>query len=121
MMKIEMENLQVRQTDQVWYHHRLQVSSLAVDLQWCYCPLLVKLTKKRFLVSDNTDSHEKRKTPAKGRSFTSIQMVHTHTPPQWGGKLRAGHEPLLVQFDKKRIPGFKHSGSLEKRNDIGNM
>ena len=33
------EKSQVRQTDQVWYHHQLQVSSLAVDLQWCYCPL----------------------------------------------------------------------------------
>ena len=33
------KKVQVRQTDQVWYHHRLQVSSLAVDLQWCYCPL----------------------------------------------------------------------------------
>ena len=40
MMKKRNGNLQVRQTDQVWYHHRLQVSSLAVDLQWCYCPLL---------------------------------------------------------------------------------
>ena len=31
--------LQVRQTDQVWYRHQLQVSSLAGDLQWCSCPL----------------------------------------------------------------------------------
>ena len=32
--------LQVRQTDQVWLHRQLQVSSLAGDLQWRSCPLL---------------------------------------------------------------------------------
>ena len=35
--------------------------------------------EEKILVSDNTDSHEKRKAPATGRGFTSIQMVHTHT------------------------------------------
>ena len=35
--------LQVRQTDQVWFHRQLQVSSLAGDLQWRSCPLLNKL------------------------------------------------------------------------------
>ena len=38
--EIAQVKLQVRQTDQVWYHHQLQVSSLAGDLQWCSCPLL---------------------------------------------------------------------------------
>ena len=32
---------QVRQTDQVWFHCQLQASSLAGDLQWHSCPLLV--------------------------------------------------------------------------------
>ena len=34
------DQVQVCHTDQAWYHHRLQVSSLALDLQWCYCPLI---------------------------------------------------------------------------------
>ena len=45
--------------------------------------------EEKILVSDKTDSHEKRKAPATGRGFTSIQMVHTHTPPQWGIFLRS--------------------------------
>ena len=43
--ELTLVKLQVRRTDQVWYHHQLQVSSLAGDLQWCSCPLL-KIQKK---------------------------------------------------------------------------
>ena len=39
--------LQVRQIDQVWYQHQLQVSSLAGDLQWCSCPLLSTEVKSK--------------------------------------------------------------------------
>ena len=50
LYEMEMVLMQVRQTDQVWYHHRLQVSSLAVDLQWCYCPLLEKFIGVKSLL-----------------------------------------------------------------------
>ena len=46
--EIAQVKLQVRQTDQVWYHHQLQVSSLAGDLQWCSCPLLIKRTTVKY-------------------------------------------------------------------------
>ena len=45
--EIAQVKLQVRQTDQVWYHHQLQVSSLAGDLQWCSCPLLSTEVKSK--------------------------------------------------------------------------
>ena len=60
------EKSQVRQTDQVWYHHQLQVSSLAVDLQWCYCPLhLFKKgeegrKKKFYIYPDVTHTHTRQ-------------------------------------------------------------
>ena len=63
--------VQIRQADQVWYHHRLQVSSLAVDLQWCYCPL-----------------QEGRKKKEKRRGFTSSlyypDVTHTQTHTRQG-------------------------------------
>ena len=59
------EKSQVRQTDQVWYHHQLQVSSLAVDLQWCYCPLHYLRREKR---------EEKRR-----KFYIYPDVTHTHT------------------------------------------
>ena len=64
------KKVQVRQTDQVWYHHRLQVSSLAVDLQWCYCPLRyfkteVKKQEALHLYRWYTHTH----TPCRSRVF----------------------------------------------------
>ena len=89
------EKTQVRQTDQVWYHHQLQVSSLAVDLQWCYCPL-------HYLKR----GEEERK---KEGSFTSIQMLHTHTPRQSRGN------PERQEEEKKRT----HDGPRPKTAQVG--
>ena len=63
-------------------------------------PLLVQLTKRKSLVSDILKIEKTEKTPVTGRSFTSIQMVHTHTPPQWGAKLRPGHEMKMRMTGK---------------------
>ena len=54
--------MQVRRADQALCHHELTVSSLGSVCQSCTAPL---------------QKH--------GRSFTSIQMVHTHTHPPAGG------------------------------------
>ena len=40
--EVSQVKLQVRQTDQVWFHRQVQVSSLAGDLQWRSCHLLNK-------------------------------------------------------------------------------
>ena len=48
------------------------------------CPPAWKL-KKKHEESNQTSSAPKTTE----RSFTSIQMVHTHTLPQEGGKLRS--------------------------------
>ena len=83
------EKSQVRQTDQVWYHHQLQVSSLAVDLQWCYCPLHSTDTdqdqrgggRRTWLIAKAKTiiSGRRGKKKEKEGSFTSIQMLHTQT------------------------------------------
>ena len=57
-----------RQTDQVWYHHRLQVSSLAVDLQWCYWPLQERsFTSVQMLHTGDTHTHKHTHTPGRSR------------------------------------------------------
>ena len=86
---------QVRQTDQVWYHHQLQVSSLAVDLQWCYCPL-------HYL------RREKREEKRKRRKFYIYPDV-THTHPAEPGK------PWKARGRKKRT----HDGPTAKNSAGG--
>ena len=71
---------QVRQTDQVWYHHQLQVSSLAVDLQWCYCPLHYLRREKR---------EEKRK---RRKFYIYPDVTHTHTRQSRGNPERQEEE-----------------------------
>ena len=68
--------MQVRRADQALCHHELTVSSLGSVCQSCTAPL---------------QKH--------GRSFTSIQMVHAHTLPQEGEKLRSG------QWNENEIEG----------------
>ena len=55
------KNKQVRWVDQTQYP-MIVVASLSAVPQSCRTPLLVEETKKKFLVSDKTDSREKRKT-----------------------------------------------------------
>ena len=99
---------------------------MATAMQRPCRPLLVKLTNKKVLVSDNTDSHEKRKTPAIGRSFTSIQMVHTHTHPTavgylfaqpkgWNskGKIAEQRTGQITQSKCQREPVMEIKGHLQ--------
>ena len=83
---------QVRQTDQVWYHHQLQVSSLAVDLQWCYCPLHYLRREKR---------EEKRK---RRKFYIYPDVTHTHTPGRAGETLKGKRKK---KADTRRADGQK--------------
>ena len=77
------EKSQVRQTDQVWYHHQLQVSSLAVDLQWCYCPL-------HYLRREKRGRKKKKKEVLRlPRCYTH---THTHTRQSRGNPERQEEE-----------------------------
>ena len=84
------EKSQVRQTDQVWYHHQLQVSSLAVDLQWCYCPLHYLKREKR---------EEKRR-----KFYIYPDVTHTHTPSRAGKTLKGKRKK---KADTRRADGQK--------------
>ena len=79
---------QVRPVGQTGYPISLVASLDTVPVKCCV-PLLVvnswKLKKKKFPgLRQYRQPLENEMTPATGRSFASIQMVHTHTPPQWG-------------------------------------
>ena len=62
---------------------------------------------------------------AKSRSFTSIQMVHTHTPPQWGiflrsrkvgdrkGKIAEQRTGQITQSKCQRKPAMEIKGHLQ--------
>ena len=78
------EKSQVRQTDQVWYHHQLQVSSLAVDLQWCYCPLHGKTnaTWKFYIYADVSHTqftHTYTYLSMDTHTYIHIIHIHIHT------------------------------------------
>ena len=60
--------MQVRRADQALYHHELTVSSLGSVCQSCTAPLH---EKKKIMNHNKT-------TQVPKRSFTSVQMVHTH-------------------------------------------
>ena len=63
--------MQVRGVDQTPYHHELTVSSLGSDCQSCTAPLLKVVEKLK------PQNLEKLRG---GTGFTSIEMLHTHTP-----------------------------------------
>ena len=65
--------MQVRRADQALYHHELTVSSLGSVCQSCTAPLHEN-RKSKFMNSQN----KKLVQQSTDRSFTSIQMVHTH-------------------------------------------
>ena len=100
------EKSQVRQTDQVWYHHQLQVSSLAVDLQWCYCPL-------HYL------RREKREEKRKRRKFYILHLsrCYTHTPGRAGetlkGKRKKKADTRRADDQKQRRGGRGTDGPPE--------
>ena len=80
--------MQVRLADQARYHHQLQASSLAVDLQWCYCP------------------------PANVKKIRTIEVLHlfrcyTHTPRVAGFDSfgRTSLQMSARSFKYKRLSG----------------
>ena len=74
------KNEQVRMADQAMYHQgNKSVFVLVVDFGPCYHPLLKHMTKGNFLVSNSQKVRKTKLTSVPCRSFTSIQMVHTHT------------------------------------------
>ena len=74
---IWLEPVQVRQTDQVWYHHRLQVSSLAVDLQWCYCPLQEGKKNKKGEVLHQFRCYTHTHTTLSHTTLSHTSLSHT--------------------------------------------
>ena len=100
------EKSQVRQTDQVWYHHQLQVSSLAVDLQWCYCPLHYLKREKR----------EGKKT-----EVLHLSRCYTHTHTRQSRENPERQEEEKSEHTTGRRPKTAQGGEGNRRTSGTNL
>ena len=94
----------------------MAIASLRAVCQRCCTPLLVKLTNKRVLISDNTDSHEKRKNEKHRRKVEVLHLFRwfTHTPHRSGVSF-CGAERLEVAKGRSLSNGLSENESKCQR------